>query len=64
MHESYIQHLVIISTSTSSGKTHHLVMVIELEAELPLLRLRPPQLGVRPQRHFRELLFLVLDKGF
>lgn len=56
------------STSTGSGggddDPHHLVVIVEFEAELPLLCLRPPQLGVRPQRHLRELLFLVLDESF
>lgn len=46
------------------GDAHHLVVVIQLEAELPLLGLRPPELGVASQGLLRELLLLILDEGF
>ena len=39
-------------------------MVIQLEAELALLGLRPPELGVASQRLLRKLLLLILDEGF
>lgn len=44
--------------------THHLVVAVQLEAELPLFRLRPPQLRVAPQGFFRQLLLLVFDESF
>ena len=46
------------------GGAHHFVVVVQLEAELALLRLRPPKLGVGPQGLLRKLLFLILDESF
>lgn len=53
--------LVPPRSTTARTPTHHLVMIIELETELPLLRLSPPQLRITPKGDLGQLLLLVLD---